>query len=259
MQDFVPRLKDHILSRLLNRDYNGDEVPFSDADRNTVQIIDNRVYASKVLRVNYMTYDLRWDQDSMNLRTHCDVMVMSRDAGPNAHPYWYARVLGVFHIRVLHTGPAATNRSVQHLEFLWVQWFGTVNGHRSGFKVARLPKIGFIEEEDDLAFGFLDPSLVLRGCHLIPAFVHGRTSGLLKTPHTAARPPGEFVRSIFTVSSTLLIGVPALWTVTCSCDTLAVESATMLHNSATRWMCSGQMQWILMLKQRVSRLMRTAL
>jgi hypothetical protein len=191
MQDFVPRLKDHILSRLLNLDYDGDEVPFSDADRNTVRIIDNRVYSSKVLRVNYTTYDLRRDQDSMNPRTHCDVMVMSRETGPNAHPYWYARVLGVFHIRVLHTGPAATNRSVQHLEFLWVRWFGMVNGHRSGFKAAHLPKIGFIEEENDLAFGFLDPSLVLRGCHLIPAFIHGRTSALLKTPHTAARPPGE--------------------------------------------------------------------
>jgi len=35
-------------------------------------------------------------------------------------PFWYARVLGVFHIQVLHTGPAVTGQSVQHLEFLWV-------------------------------------------------------------------------------------------------------------------------------------------
>jgi hypothetical protein len=191
IQDFVPRLKDHLLSCLLNREYDGDEAPFSDADRNTVHIIDNRVYSAKVLHVNYTTYDMRRDQNSMNPRTHCDVMVMSRETGHHAHPYWYARVLGVFHVRVLHTGPAATNRSVQHLEFLWVRWFGTVEGHRHGFKVARLPKIGFIEEEDDSAFGFLDPSLVLRGSHLIPAFADGRTSALLKALHTAARPPGE--------------------------------------------------------------------
>jgi hypothetical protein len=191
MQDFVPRLKDHLLSRLLNHDYDGDETPFSSDDRNTVRIIDNRVYSAKVLRVNYTTYDIRRDQDSMNPRTHCDVMVLSRETGSDAHPYWYARVLGVFHIRVLHTGPAAKNRSVQRLEFLWVRWFGTVAGHRHGFKVARLPKIGFIEETDDQAFGFLDPSLVIRGCHIIPAFADGRTQALLKTPHTAARPPGE--------------------------------------------------------------------
>jgi len=73
-----------------------------------------------------------------------------------------------------------------------LNFFGfTEIGHRYGFKVARLPKIGFVGEEDDLAFGFLDPSLVLRGCHLIPAFVNGRTSTLLKTSHSAARPPGE--------------------------------------------------------------------
>lgn len=117
---------------------------------------------------------------------------MSRETALNAHPFWYARVLGVFHIRVLHVGPAATNRSIQHMEFLWVRWFGTETGHRHGFKVARLPKIGFVDETDDLAFGFLDPSLVLRGCHLIPSFINGRTSALLKTPYSAARPPGEF-------------------------------------------------------------------
>jgi hypothetical protein len=141
--------------------------------------------------VNYTTYDVRRDQDSMNPRNHCNIMVTSRETGPNAHPYWYARVLGIFHARVIHTGPAATNRSIQHVEFLWVRWFGTETGHRYGFKVARLPKIGFVDEKDDLAFGFLDPSLVLRGCHLIPAFINGRTSALLTTIHTAARAPGE--------------------------------------------------------------------
>jgi hypothetical protein len=191
-QDFVPQLKDHLLGRLLDKDYDGDETVFSDADRNTVRLVDNRIYSAKVLRVNYTTYDVRRDQDSMNPRTdHCDVMVQSPETGPNAHPYWYARVLGVFRARGLHTGPAARNRSVQHVEFLWVRWFGTVRGHRYGFKAARLPKISFIEEEDPLAFGFLDPSLVIRGCHLIPAFFDGRTSELLMTPHSAARPPGE--------------------------------------------------------------------
>ena len=180
-----------MLGRLLNIDYDGDETVFSDTDRGTVRLIDNRIYSAKVLRVNYTTYDVRRDQDSMNPRTHSDVMVLSREGGPNAHPYWYARVLGVFHVRLLHTGAAATNRSVQRMEFLWVRWFGTVDGHQYGFKAARLPKVGFIDESDPSAFGFLDPTLVVRGCHLIPAFFDGRTSELLRTPYTAARPPGE--------------------------------------------------------------------
>jgi hypothetical protein len=185
-------LKDHLLSRLLNQDYDGDEQVFSDDDRNTVCIIDNRFYSAKVLRVNYTTYDVRRGQDSLNPRTqHCDVMVHSREDDRHAHPYWYARVLGIFHVRVLHTGPAATNRSTQNMQFLWVRWFGIEPGHRSGLKVGRLPKIGFVPESDDQAFGFLDPSLVIRGCHLIPAFAYGRTAELLRAGATLARPVGE--------------------------------------------------------------------
>jgi hypothetical protein len=157
-----------------------------------VRIVDNRIYSAKVLQVNYTTYDVRRGQDSINPRTqHCDVMVHSREDNLQAHPYWYARVLGVFHARVLHTGPAATNRSVQNLEFLWVRWFGRAPEHRSGPIFARLPKIGFMEDIDELAFGFLDPSLVIRGCHLIPAFSDGKTIDLLRTIHTVARPPCE--------------------------------------------------------------------
>lgn len=146
---------------------------------------------------------MRRDQDTMNPRTHCDVMVLSPETGPNQHPFWYARVLGVFHTKVLHTGSQSRNRSVQHMEFLWVRWFRLEPDHQSGSSNARLPKIGFVPECDansadcrttqpKAAFGFLDPSLVLRGCHLVPAFGMGRTSNLLKTVSpTAARPLDE--------------------------------------------------------------------
>jgi hypothetical protein len=77
------------------------------------------------------------------------------------------------------------------MEFLWVHWFGIDPDHRYGHKVARLPKIGFVPESDPLAFGFLDPSLVLQGCHLIPAFNDGRTSDLLTAPLTIAHTPDE--------------------------------------------------------------------
>jgi hypothetical protein len=77
------------------------------------------------------------------------------------------------------------------LEFLWVRWFGIDPEHRHGHKVARLPKIGFVPEQDLSAFGFLDPSLVLQGCHLIPAFNDGRTLDLLNMSLTIARPPDE--------------------------------------------------------------------
>lgn len=135
---------------------------------------------------------MRRGQDSMNPRTHCDVMVHSPETEDGAHPFWYARVLGVFHVKVLQTGPGVHNRSVQSMDFLWVRWFGIEPHYRSGPKAARLPKIGFIPETNSDAFGFLDPAVVLRGCHLVPAFAAGRTNLLLSTVSvTAARHPDE--------------------------------------------------------------------
>jgi hypothetical protein len=29
--------------------------------------------------------------------------------GINAHPYWYARVIGIFHVDVVHLGPKSTS------------------------------------------------------------------------------------------------------------------------------------------------------
>lgn len=168
-----------------------------------MHIIGDQIYSLKVLRVNYTTYDMRRDQDTMNPRTHCDVMVASAETGANAHPFWYARVLGVFHAKVLHTDPDAHNRSIQHMEFLWVRWFGLEQNYKCGTRHAQLPKIGFVpalkpdlaskeKPIKDHAFGFLDPSLVLRGCHLVPAFANGKTTELLETSlPTSARWPGE--------------------------------------------------------------------
>ena len=192
-QNFIPKLKTHLLGRLLDYPFDGDEESaFSAAERNSIRIVNDCIYASKVLRVNFTTYDMRRDQDSMNPHMHCDVMVLSPETEPNAHQYWYARILGVFHAKVLHTGPAAKNHSVQHVEFLWVCWFGVVPGYKSGPQVAHLPKVGFVPDTDESAFGFLDPSLVLRGCHLVPDFAAGRTSSLLHTiSPTAARPLDE--------------------------------------------------------------------
>jgi hypothetical protein len=118
-------------------------------------------------------------------------MVFADEDDPESHPYWYARVLGVFHANVLHISPQATNRSVQRFEFLWVRWFGVEPGYRSGFRQARLPMIGFLPESDPLAFGFLDPSFVIRGCHLLPTFKNGRTSNYLTANVSAGRPIGE--------------------------------------------------------------------
>jgi hypothetical protein len=115
-------------------------------------------------------------------------MVRSPETGTDASPYWYARVLGVYHANVWTTNPAIKDGgNVQRMDFLFVRWFGGEPGYRHGFQEARLPKVGFVESTDEYAFGFLDPRNVVRGCHLVPAFHGGRTSDLLPTEHSDAR------------------------------------------------------------------------
>jgi hypothetical protein len=106
-------------------------------------------------------------------------MVQSPEVGDDTHPYWYAQVLGIYHTIASTTHPAAPKQSAQPMQILWVRWLGIEPGYRSGSRVARLPKIGFVDAADEDAFGFLDPDLVIRGSHLIPAFHFGRTRNLM--------------------------------------------------------------------------------
>ena len=186
-------MKDHLLSRLHGYEYDGDERSFTDDERNDLRIIGglNRAIQSTILRINYTTYDIRRGQDVLRPGPKCFVFTLSREDGPDAHPFWYAQVLRAFHIEVLHTGPEARCRSLQTMELLWVRWLGVEPKYRWGFRTARLPKVGFVPESDDNAFGFLDPSLIIRGCHLIPCFHDGRTTALMKQGHSIARDPME--------------------------------------------------------------------
>ncbi|KAH7917139.1 hypothetical protein BV22DRAFT_1026926, partial [Leucogyrophana mollusca] len=138
-QKFIPKLKDHILYRFQGLDFDGDEYEFTDTQRNSISIPNNVLFESKTLRVNYTTYDLRREGDLLNSSGHCDVIVLSQDVN-NPHPYWYARILRVFHVGVLHIHPETGAQSEHYMDILWVRWFGEVPGHRSGTKAARLPK-----------------------------------------------------------------------------------------------------------------------
>ena len=97
-QGFIPKLKDNILGRLLNSDYDGDSYgEFTDEERNSVRIAGERIYRCKTLRINYTTYDVRRDANTINPTTHPDIMVKSPETGSDAQPFWYARVIGIFH------------------------------------------------------------------------------------------------------------------------------------------------------------------
>ena len=108
------------------------------------------------------------------------MVVAHKDEDENdPHPYWYARVISVFHVNVRHSGPQSNSQKARRMEFLWVRWFGRELSAPGGFATRRLHRIGFLESTDPNPFGFLDPKEVLRGVHLILAFAYGRTEDLL--------------------------------------------------------------------------------
>lgn len=111
MQD----LKEHLLLRLLGLDYDGDERIFTSDKRNNIEFANlNSVVESKLLQINYMTYDICQDYDTVQTRSG-DVLMMSlRD---KQHPFWYAQIIHAFHIQVLfcHDG---ISWSRHHMEVL---------------------------------------------------------------------------------------------------------------------------------------------
>ncbi|HEV7737304.1 MAG TPA: hypothetical protein VGO47_08050 [Chlamydiales bacterium] len=175
------------MTRLLKYDYT-DEPSFTAAERNTVKILNNSIYTHKTLRINYTTYDNRRAQDYLNTTTHTDFMMLAHDE--LTHPYWYGRIIMIFHVKLLHTGPNSNLRDPQVLQVLQVRWFGMDPEFAGGWSAKRLHRVGFVPEADPLAFGFLDPAEVIRAVHLVPAFSQGRTSSLLG-PTRLGRPGSD--------------------------------------------------------------------
>lgn len=194
LQYFMRDLQDYFLGRLLNKSSDGGVPHYSDKERNRLSILGDRIYTHKFLRVNYTTYDMRRAQDSINPHTHPDIMVLSHeDKALNRHPYWYARVLSIFHADVRLNNGDGTATPSQRLEGLWVRWYGLNSEHRGGWDTRRLHRVGFVEHDpvEEGTFGFIDPSVVIRGVHLIPAFAHGKTSDLLGPSKIARLGPKE--------------------------------------------------------------------
>ncbi|KAI0717667.1 hypothetical protein C8T65DRAFT_528502, partial [Cerioporus squamosus] len=180
---FLPILVDHLLGRILNRpgtSYDGD---YSQAEQRGLQILDNRIYPHKAVRRNYTTYDMRRDQDYINPVSHLDIMVLADQDSADDHPFWYARVIGVYHANIRYVGPGHTRATScwQHIHFLWVRWFERDISYPCGFQHRRHPRVRFVDatDPDAVPFSFVDPSDIVRAAYIMPGPAHGETDGLL--------------------------------------------------------------------------------
>ena len=187
--DFIPKLKDHLLHRLLGL---GSKMEYTIDEHARLSFTNDSVYAHKTIRFNFNTYDRQRDQDSINTRLHPDVYTLSQDAvdDDDGHPYQYAQVIGSFHAHVRVEASLLTKKLpiTQRVEFLWVRWYQLDTNYRAGFRAKRLHRVFFPPPEDANAFGFLDPADVVRGAHMIPAFAHGPSeTGMRLPPSSLAR------------------------------------------------------------------------
>ncbi|TBU29742.1 hypothetical protein BD311DRAFT_833804, partial [Dichomitus squalens] len=187
-KDFITLLREHLVRRILGSDAEPED-GFSDDHTGRIHILNNRLYRHKTIRINHTTYDMRREQDTVNPRTHADIMLLSPDS--DDFPFWYACVLNIFHANVRYDGPGSTRMTQKwhRVDFVWVRWFERDTSYRSGFQHRRLPRLQFQDahDPDNVPFGFVDPDDIIRSAYLIPAFEHGGTTELLGASKLARR------------------------------------------------------------------------
>ena len=147
---------------------------------------------------------MRREQDSINPRTRPDILLLSHeDEGHSYHPYWHARVLGIFHVNIIHTGPNSRTPHVQRIEFVFVQWSGRDFdlGHSCGWSTHRLHRVRFLSADSPGAFEFVNPFDIIRGVHMISAFAYGKISELGKS--VAQRPADDVEDWLYTCTVTI--------------------------------------------------------
>jgi hypothetical protein len=164
-----------------------DDTAYSSEDHSGLIIRGNRLYTHQTIKINYTTYDLRREHDTVTSQ-HPNIMLLSNE-DPVAegevpvHPFWYARVLKIFHVFVKDT-KSGTDRE-ERMDILWVRWYGEVTEWAGGYATKRTIRLGYVPGVED-GFGFVDPSEVVRGCFLLPVWEFTKTCELLSPPSQIA-------------------------------------------------------------------------
>ena len=188
----MPKLQEHLLGRLLGRDFYGDAYgTFTPSECQSIRILGDKIYSMQTCRLYYTSYDIHRESDTIHLTTRPDIILRAQppdEIDATYEPFWYAQVIGIYHVKVYTMHPQVQDGGqVRRMKFLWVRWFGSEPNYKHGFRMGHLPKIGFVPSTDDFAFSFLDPAHVIQSCHLIPAFAAGQTTALLPYATSVAR------------------------------------------------------------------------
>lgn len=144
------------------------------------------MYRHRTLRINYTTYDVLRHQDVINPSTpHCFALLPAEfDQDSDAHPYIYAKVIGVYHTKAVYRGVP------RRMDFVHVRWLYYDYERPGGWDSCQLDHLSYskcLTDEDNVdAFDFVDPNDIIRASHLIPDFNSGTTSDLLRASRSVA-------------------------------------------------------------------------
>jgi hypothetical protein len=100
-------------------------------------------------------------------------------AGDGDHPYWYGRVVSIFHINIRYVGSRSRDTSQHRLDILWVRWYQLDASYPSGWQAKQLHGLHFIPSSSPDAFSFINPVTIIRAVHILPAFHYGTTEKYL--------------------------------------------------------------------------------
>ena len=138
-----------------------------------VFIKDNTLYKHPISAIEYTTYDLKRDEDSIHLGFRNQGVMVYSPTLPGAEPWLYAHVVAIYHVLVY----TVANPEPKRLELLWVRWMERDSTQLRGPNSSQYTRVSFVQHSGvpGEAFGFVDPSHIIRGCHLIPTFHLQRT------------------------------------------------------------------------------------
>lgn len=179
-----------MIGRLRGRVVEGERIQITPEDRQNLYLERDLIHSHPILRVNYTSYDLQRLQDIVRPETHPFIILHSNDDVPQDgaafHPFWYARVLGIYHAMV--RDHRSISKELKRINFLWVRWLVRDPNDAAGWDSATLDHVQYLDsnEPETGPFGFLDPEQVIRGAHLIPAFNEGRTTDFAPANSVAA-------------------------------------------------------------------------
>lgn len=172
----------HLRERLFGPNEDNAEQIFIDGDT---------LHKHPILNIKFTSYEVKQERDILHLgygRTGVMVHTPTVQQDQN-EPWSYASVLEVYHV-VVRT---ASNPEPQTLVVLWVRWMQRDAAGLAGPNAQNYTRVSFVPWSDTpgSTFDFVDPSHIIRACHLIPAFNLGRTYDLLD-PSLVRNPEGDW-------------------------------------------------------------------